>query len=473
MSVKKSSGCLKTLFIGFISILILAIIFIVFALSGVVTKVANDQLPKQLGTEATLGNSNINLLGGNMVLSELTIQQPEGFADLGESLLTLEKFEVHAPLGKAIGQDPIVVKKARLSGLDLNLIVDSNLVFNISKLGPTPVEEPEPEIVEDPETEPAAVPPVWVKHVLLEKINIAFQDYERDWGIDLSDIEFELKDLQIGESQMEGPGTVEGHVYFHSEKASGRLKLHAKVGVISPEKPESVPAVQMAMGLIGFDLDLVEPFLVPSPAVAKAAFGGSGFDFLLFMEITPGDAPAEQEISGIFHLITDKGQKTNDKLGGTLAEPKLPFTTLFADILGNQFGRIAGVGTNVAQGGLEAGKAVGKTGVAAAKGVGKTVGGFAGGVFRTAKGVVTLDKDEALGGMSDATVGTVKNAAGTVADTAGTAGSGVMDTAGTVTGGDDVAAWWANVEARQDAFDEEAKAWFEANPFPTANVSEE
>ena len=80
---------------------------------------------------------------------------------------------------------------------------------------------------------------------------------------------------------------------------------------------------------------------------------------------------------------------------------------------------------------------------------------------------MTLDAETAKGGLSDATVGTVKNAAGTVTDTAGTAGEGLKDTAGTVAGRDDMKSWWENVEARQTAFDEEAKEWFTENPFDT------
>lgn len=472
MSEKTRSGCLKPVLIGLFGTLLLVLIIVMISLSTVVTKVANDQLPKQLGTEARLGGSQVNLLAGRVALKDLTIQQPEGFKELGGSLLALEELVVNVPLRKAIDQDPMIVRNIRLTGLDLNVISDTNVVINLTKLGPPPKQEPDPVPEEgDEEIKPASIPPIWIKQILLENINIAFQDFERDWGIDLNDMELEFKDIQITDSQIDRPGTVEGHVFFHSKKASGRLMLRAKVGVITPDNPESIPAVQLALGLIGFDLDLVEPFLVPSPAVAKTAFGGSGFDFRMFMQIDPGTAPAEQAISGRFELITDRAHEIDDNLGGTLAEPVLPFTTLFADVLGNQFGRAFKMGGNVAQGGLEAGKAVGKTGVAAAKGVGKTVGGFAGGVLRSAKGVVTLDADEAMGGIGDATVGTAKNAAGAVGDTAGTAGKGLKDTGGTVTGGNDVQKWWADVKGRQEAFEEEARIWFEENPFPSAPAS--
>jgi hypothetical protein len=468
MSESKPRGCLKPLFIGLLVLFILVIGFLLLGLSGVVTRVANQQLPKQLSTDASLQSTSINLMGGRFGVSGLILEQPEEFrASTDTALLSLGSLNLHMPVSSAVSQNPLHIADLQLSGLDLNLISNTNKVLNVSLLGPKPVAEDVVPVEEiDLPEEPAAVPPVWLEHALLDNIHIAFQDEARDWNIDLSDITFEITNLQITESQGEGPGEVKGYIFFHSEKASGRLQLLARVGVITPGKPEVIPTLQIALGLIGFDLDLVEPFLAPSPTVAKTAFGGSGFDFHLFMQILPPSDESSQEIAGRFELITDRNHITTDNLGGTVAEPSLPFTSLFADILGNQFGRAFNMGGNVAQGGLEAGKTVGRTGVAAAKGVGKTVGGFAGGLLRTAKGVATLDKDEALGGMSDATVGTAKNAAGTVTDTAGTAGSGLADTAGKVTGSDDVAAWWANVEARQEAFEALARAWFAENPFP-------
>lgn len=469
MSDRKTRGCLKTLFLGLLILVLLLVGFLIAGLPTVVNNVANKQLPAQLGTEATLGSTGISLFGGRFGLNDLTIQQPEDFGGLMQGpLLSLDELKVVLPLGSAISQDPIEIESLHLSGLNLHLIQDTNQVLNVSTLGPVaPVEEPED--LAEAVSEPAPVPPVWLKKVLLENLRIAFRDEARDWNLDMSDITFELDNLQISEAQTDGPADVKGQIHFHSEKASGRLQLLGKIGVISPDRPEEVPTIQIAMGLIGFDLDLVEPFLVPSPSVAKTAFGGSGFDFHLFMQISPPTGEASQDISGSFKLITDRNHIIGDTLGGTVAKPVLPFTTLFANIMGNQFGRAVSMGGNVAQGGMEAGKAVGKTGAAAAKGVGKTVGGFAGGVFRTAKGVATLDKDEALGGMSDATVGTAKDAAGTVTDTAGTAGTGLADTAGTVTGSDDIAAWWQNVEQRQAAFEQLAMAWFEENPFPAGS----
>ncbi len=100
------------------------------------------------------------------------------------------------------------------------------------------------------------------------------------------------------------------------------------------------------------------------------------------------------------------------------------------------------------------------------KGSRGAVGGFAGGAFRTLKGVATLDKDEAMGGMKDATVGTAGNVTGTLTDTVGAAGSGLGSTVNVVRGKDQIEKWWNEVDTRKSAFDEQAEVWFTENPFP-------
>jgi len=456
----KRRGCLRLLLV-ILLLLVLVLAVLHFLAPGIARSVANKQLPKQLGTEASLDEIRLNLAFGRVGLGDLVITQPEGFE--GDPLLTLDDISVHAPVSSLLSRDPLLVEKIDIRELRVQLINNTNQVMNVSKLGPA--EKPE----EKEEKEPSAPPPVHLVRASLQQSRVAFRDEKLDWSIEIDDIGVNLRDIHIAPTTPVPPGNIDAELTFHSPKADGRLRLLAKVGAIDPANPEAVPPLQLALGIVGFDLDLVAPFLKPSPKVAKATFGGSGFDLFVFMEIAPGDTPKEQGIDGHFLLITDGGHKIGGDLGGNLEKPSLPFLSLFGDILGNQFGRVTKLGGNVMQGGLEAGKTVAKTGTAAVKGAAKTVTGFAGGALRTVKGVATLDKDEALGGMKDATVGTVGNAADTVTDTAGTAGKGLKDTAKTVTGGDDIERWWKGVDQRLKQFELEAEKWFKNNPFPTTS----
>jgi len=457
---KKKKGCLK---IAILTVIVLAVV-INLTISGIAKSIANKQLPSLLETDANIGGLDISLLLGRLGLRRFTIEQPEGFE--GDSLMKLDKLVVVVPPHQAIKGNPVEIRNVHLDGLDVNLIVDTNVVLNVTTLGPAPTEEPVEEVLEE-ETIVADVVPLWIKNLLLENVNLHFKDLERNgWEFNIEDLRLEMENIQVEYDSGRGPGRIHGDLLLPGGYKTGKMKLRAKVGTISPSKPKQTPALRLAIGLIGFDLDLVKPFLVPSPTVAKTAFGGSAFDFTLFVRIDAGEDPTTQAVTGKFNIATDSGTKINGKLGGTLAKPDLPFVQLFANILGNHFGRITRLGGNVAKGGLEAGKAVAGTGVAAVKGVGKTATGLVGGVFRTAKGVVTLDKDEALGGLKDSTVGTASNLTETVTDTAGAAADGVGKTAGEISGSTRSKKWWDNIDQRMLAFETNADQWFDTHPFP-------
>ncbi|MGA0333097.1 MAG: hypothetical protein ACO3N7_03640 [Kiritimatiellia bacterium] len=463
-SPRKKKGCLKP---ALLVLLVLAVV-LHFTFSGIATRVANQKLPELLQSETEIGHISLSLLLGRVGIQNLRIAQPEGFN--GEDLLTLDHFSVRVPPAKAAGRNPVEIRKVSLDGLKLNAIVDTNLVLNLSRLGPPPPAEPAKEIPpsETATAEPSSPLPLWVNELLLENIQINFTDFERDgWTFSLSDLRIGMNNIQVDYVSGKGPGMIQADLNFPDGKEVGKLKLLAKVGPVTLANPDQPPPVQIALGVIGFDLDLLKPFLVPNPTVAKTAFGGEAFDFVLFMNLDAGTDPALREISGNFELRTNSGTTIDDKLGGTLAEPKLPFTTLFADILGNQFGRVTKLGGNVAKGGLEAGKAVADTGVTAVKGVGKAAGGLVGGVFKTAKGVVTLDGETAMGGLKDATVGTASDLTGTVVDTAGAAAEGVGNTAGAVSGSTKSKIWWSEIDKRMQTFEETADQWFSENPFPS------
>ncbi len=453
---KSRGGCLK---IGLI-VVVLLLAVLHFATPGVVRNVANQQLPEVLGTEASLERVSIFLPGGRVGLQGLRIEQPEGFD--GDPLLRLGSFSVAAPLGRAVGRNPVTVNHVHINDVFVRIVSDSEDVLNVTKIGP-PAEEME-EIEELPPEDPADVPPVWVKEILIDNLNLVFEDLSKDWVFSLENFALSLTDLRIaGAKGHGGPAMLDGSFELLDERLNARVRILGKIGMIQPDQPERVPPIQLAVGLTGFNLDIIDPFMVRG---ARTALGGGGLDFWLFLEIGEGSSPTDQSIAGSYALVTDQNHRYAGELGGTLERPVLPFLNIFGDVLGNQFGRVTGLAGNVAEGGLEAARAAADTGVAAVRGATGVVTGAAGGLLRTARGVATLDVEEATGGLRDTTVGTVTGAAGTVTDTVGTAGSGVARAGSAATGREAVQRWWDAADERAAAFEAEADAWFEARPFP-------
>lgn len=448
--------------------LILLAVLLVFLLAAlhiaapmIAKRVANQQLPEQLQTEAEVGNVRLNLLTGTFGIDNLVVQQPSGFE--GDPLLRLQSLDLDLPVGKAIRRDPVVVRNLHLDGLDLHLITHTNAVTNLSRIGPPPSEDPEPE------TDPAPPPPVWIQDLLLENVRVVLRDHAHDWDLRMEDIHLEIENLRIGhEDGLKEPAQIRLELSLPGEKATGRLLVRAKTGPIHPQRPNQAPPLQIAVGLFGFDLDFIDPFLVPG---ARTALRGNGLETLIFIQIHPGESFEEQILEGSFLLTSDGGLRIAGPNGGTLAQPKLPVFHILNDLVGNQLGRVTKLGGNLAQGGVEAGITVLKTGGEAVKGAGRTVAQFGGGLFKTAKGIVTLDADRATKGLTEATVGTVNEAAGSLGKTAGAAIAGLAETTSVARGTDDEEEWWANVARREQEFDAFVDTWFADNPFPPAPPS--
>ncbi|GEM_PF-1035196 len=461
--LRKPIGCLFIL----CALLLVLLILIQILAPGIGTSVANQQLPEQLGTESSLESVKLKLLRGGAGIRNLVIEQPEGFE--GDPLLELSSLDAGVRLRSLSSQDPIVVRKVHLDGLNLRMITDTNQVSNVSLLGPKSAEQEE-DSPADPvvEEEPASAPPaLWVKKVLLENIDIVIQDLSKELTFEFSDIELELNNLRIeaGDSEYE-PAHVRAELEIVGPRVPGYIVVEGRIDTIDPVDTQRVAPMQLAIGVFGFDLKSVDPLLKPSPAAARTALGGSAFDMEIFMQITPGEAIHDQQLLGTYELFLDGGGTLSGDLGGALSAPDFPPAQILGNMMGHQFARLGRMGINVAEGGLQAGKAVLDTGGAAVKGVGKSAMKLGGGLLKTAKGVATLDMGEAGAGLKDATVGTVSEVGNTVTDTAGTAVEGVGSTAGSVTGGDSKNAWWEQIEARKDDFQERSATWLNETEFP-------
>ncbi len=452
-------GCLRGLLLLAIALLVLA-----HFLTPVVARVVlNRFLPSALGTDASVQRIWVNLLLGRVGFQGLAIAQPEGFGE--GPLLELGRVSLSVSTGSGVTRDPVTVRHVRVQDVTLHLLQDTNGVLNVSRLGPPPPPEPAPPSEEPPVTSdsaPAEIPPLRLRQLLVDNLDLLFEDLAKEWQLEIRDLRLEVTDLRVGGDSSD-PGAFEGSLLLLSPQSRmpARLRLRGRVGTIRPDLPGCAPRLRLALGLIGFDLAALDPFLAPAPAAAKAALGGSGLDFTLFFDLAEGRSLGDQTISGHYALTTDGGRSYTGELSGTPVKPGLPFVDIFSNLFGTQLARITDLGGNVAQGAFEAAGGALETGSTAVKGAANLVKGVGGGLFRTAKGVATLDSREALGGLKESTLGTVEGALDTVKDTAVAAGHTVARTVDTVRGKDDVERWWAGGDARLEAFELAAKAWLD------------
>jgi hypothetical protein len=473
-SSKKSCvpGCLFTLLL--MGIFVLGVLHL--SAPTLITSKVNGMLDENLSSGGELEKAKLNLLTGTFDLKGLTLYQPEGFDEA--PMLELGSLRVQVPVRSAIRRDPLIVKKVHLDGLNLRMVTKADTGSNIgqvqSELAPPKDPSSEPATVAQPDaaaSSPDSAPmPVWVQHILLENISYSLHDLSREWTLNVEDIRLEVKDLQVSQSSTDDPATLRLDLSLPGERTSSRLILRARTGLLEDPETRGVPPVQVAIGIFGFDLDLIQPFLVPG---ARTAVRGDGVELTMFLEVHPGATRLDQRLSGRLAVSSDGGFSLYGQNGGTVAEPELPILNLVGDLFGNQLGRVTQLSGNLAEGSLKAGEAAVKTGTQAVAGAGKTVAKLGSGLLKTAKGVVTLDAETAKSGLTDATVGTLNEAANTVTDTADTAAQGVADTARTASGQDDVQKWWDEVDTRVSTFDAAVDAWFNTSPFPPRVITPE
>ena len=121
----------KLLLIGSASLLALLTLLWLF-LPAIVTGVTNFVLPKLLQVEASIGQVELDLDQGVVVLRTVKIAQPEGF---GEGyILELDRLQVQADLAELQQSELLEIRTIELEGLQVQLIRTADGLLNLMQL---------------------------------------------------------------------------------------------------------------------------------------------------------------------------------------------------------------------------------------------------------------------------------------------------------------------------------------------------
>jgi len=164
--------------------------------------------------------------------------------------------------------------------------------------------------------------------------------------------------------------------------------------------------------------------------------------------------------------VKSAGANLGLKVGGTPQSPAPDSSSALLAVAGRFGGIFGNTAGNLASGGLQVGKTALNTVGTIGAGAGKTVASVGKGLFQTVKGVATADLGKIGEGVKTATVGTVTEAAETVADTAEGVGKGVVDTGAAAVGMESAEDWRNGTEARWHAEWNKALALLATMPFP-------
>lgn len=443
-------GCLGWILRLFVLLIVVLGIIRYFAPDVIVSQ-ANQQIPKQLKTDGRLQDVKLALLNGYAELDGLVLDQPEGFGE--GSLISIGKASVDLDPIK-LKDKQLKIEDVQLSDLDLNLALKpgetTGTVFNILAMLP---DLPKAEKPEPPSAEPVDLD-VQLVQFQGKNLHFSFSDTTREmpWLIGLSITEVTVKDIVYSALSKPQNNALPGTISLRAELAQPvgvKAKLLLDVHLM-PILGTNIPPVVGSVRIVGLDLDIFAPFLVPG---AKSAFGGSAFDLELDFRV----GPSVLDVNGA--IITDKGTSYPIKASGSPLHPTFYASGLFGAVFKRPGAFVGDVVGNVADAATQTATAAVDTAGTAIKGGVKTVGKVVGGLGKTLKGVATLDLKEVEDGLTEGTLGAAKEAGNTVLDTGSTALKGVQNVGGAALGSGKLAAWF---EAAPQRFEkaEEANAKF-------------
>jgi len=227
----------------------------------------------------------------------------------------------------------------------------------------------------------------------------------------------------------------------------------AKSTVMGSGLPINAGSVQ----LTGFELATIGALV---PKGVESAIGGPGFDLFAKWFVAP------DQLEGTAKLTSSNNVVTKISVGGTPDKPTIKGGDILMNVVGRPGQFLGNLTGNAFQGGMEVVSGATEAAGELVKGAGETVAGFGKGLLNTGKGLLSGNLKEAGKGLSEATVGTVKNATSAVGNTAESAAGGVGKAYDATTGGVRTKDWRLSNTKRHEEFEKGAQAWLEDDTFP-------
>lgn len=468
---------------GYVILVLVILAFVIrLALPPAAVKIANRTLPGILGTEASIGALRLGLIRGYVSIRNLRIAQPEGFG--GGDLLLVPEVSVQVRLS-SLFKPPRTVEEVILTDWEVNIVKNAAGVMNLDALqtGSAPPPAPAAGPEEAKESPPK---PILVRKFSIRNLSCSYTDHaigveekaaaaetgkvttpetppddaEADvLRVKIAAFNLLLNDLLIDPAA--DPAEVEPAAALLTARIiqppfrDGILGLDARIGPVGG----GIPAVNAVLRLA--DLEL-KPLRTVVPAGTALVLRGSALDLSADLALTSAllDCEIEVEAAG--------GHRIPLSIGGTPDQPEIDASNILFGVMLHLGGGVGSLVGNIGGTGLQVGSAAAETTLAVGTGAAKMVGSVGKGLFQTVTSAATGDLDGTVKGLSDTTVGTVKEAGKAAGDVAGELAEGATATADSATGQDGDREWRAETPNRwRKSWDAARKALTEM-PFPAA-----
>ncbi|HTL27705.1 MAG TPA: AsmA family protein [Tepidisphaeraceae bacterium] len=120
----------KWIVLGFVALIVIAVLIVYFSLNGIVRSTVQKQTTSSLNLDTSVGGANVSLVGTSLGLDDIQIASPQGFS--APRMFTLDGVKVDVSIGQ-LRQDPIHVASIDIKKPML-VIEQSGGKFNIQAL---------------------------------------------------------------------------------------------------------------------------------------------------------------------------------------------------------------------------------------------------------------------------------------------------------------------------------------------------
>jgi len=437
-------------------VVVLLVIRIAIPIVGLT--IANKILPDLLNTDASIGFVNMALLRGRVSSGEILIKQPDGFED--GTLFSLGNVAINIDL-PSLKNGPITVESIVIDDIELNIIRGTNGIMNLASLVDSSTTNA-PTTNETTETSPAESPAVGIKTIKVSNLTFSYVDlsYDPPLVIQIEDLNLTITNILFDPKQTDSEELITSldltALFKQTNLHDAFIGITAKLGVLGT----NIPAANAAIRIGGFELDLIKPALPPAISTTIATtLGGSCIDVYT-------DVSVSEKVWDLLVQIKTADNTMRYAEGGTLSNRKIDTSTALGNVVTRPGAIIGGLVGNAGGAGIKVIEGAGKTTATVGEGTIKVIEGLGKGLFETAKGVATADLVGIKDGLLGTTVGTIKETASAVVDTANTAINSIGDVATSATGKDNTDAWRAGCEERWQKLWDEAQQKVESAPYP-------
>jgi hypothetical protein len=403
--------------VGVPSMMLISFLVILwFSLPTLVRWFANHELKNIINAEVSLKKVDLDPLRGYVALHDFHVSQPPGFRQ--GTLAFVHTLRARLELTSLL-HPPLTVNNVYLDGVRFNLAINKDGLLNLTAVPAR--RSPRPRPSPPPRKKAPSRFAIRGRKVVINNLASSLTVYGLlgGGGGSKSDFLIRIRDFNLRVTEFLWdprapvprplPGRVRITARIVQQPEDARRGITGRVGPIST-RPAAANAVVVLHCL---ELD---PLSIYIPGVTGIALGGDAIN----LKVTSASAPnmlrarVEAESSG--------GYTYDVHLSGKLEHPVLALSSLLFQEMLRAGGSLKNAVKNLSTAGGVAGKTAMGTVATVGRGTFKVMSSLGSGIFRTLKGVVTLRPREAVSGLRESTLGTVRSAADLVWDT----GSGIV-----------------------------------------------